>query len=290
MGKKILIVDDDPAIAALYSTRLTSSGYEVVTAGNGNEGMEKVKSERPDLLILDVLMPGMSGYEFLQFLRKCDDERKNVPVIVVSARQSMRDFFPNWEIHTFLVKPFEPVDLMNSIASALGQEPVQEQPSLAAKTSPSAPPSPAPAPPPRPSSQAPAPSFAPSAAPSKKLTGKKVLLAGIEEFVMNKAKSALQAAGATVTMSYEEKKALETARAEKPDFIFVQFWEDSDKFDAQNLVMKLQGAPELKGTNCAVFCSNRNGLEASKLIKEVPFVLFQDSAELSREILKYIED
>jgi CheY-like chemotaxis protein len=84
MKKKILIVDDEPDIVSYLEMVLQDSGFETVTAGNGNEAMEAVKRERPDLVTLDISMPEASGTRFYKELRT-DPDLSSIPVIIVTA-------------------------------------------------------------------------------------------------------------------------------------------------------------------------------------------------------------
>ena len=84
--KKILVADDEARIRLLYEEVLTEAGYEVVLAQDGRQACEKFISERPDLVILDIKMPGMHGVEVLQRMRDVD---KNTPVIISTAYQKM---------------------------------------------------------------------------------------------------------------------------------------------------------------------------------------------------------
>ncbi|MDP2860893.1 MAG: response regulator [bacterium] len=81
--KKILIVEDDPAIAQLYETELTLKGLEVVLAVDGAEGLEKAKTAKPDLILLDVMMPNVSGIDMLKSLKK-DENLKNITVVMLT--------------------------------------------------------------------------------------------------------------------------------------------------------------------------------------------------------------
>lgn len=83
MAKKILIIEDEEIILNLLQKKLAQEGYEVSTASNGYEGLEKIKKEKPDLILLDIIMPKMGGFEVLEEMRK-DNDLKNIPVIVVS--------------------------------------------------------------------------------------------------------------------------------------------------------------------------------------------------------------
>ncbi len=119
MGKhKILIVDDEPDFALLFKKRLEANGYEVISATNGNEGLDKIKTERPDLILLDILMPGKDGYTMLQEM-KGDESISKTPVIVVTAKPYMQDLFAIEGIHDYLVKPIDDDDLLLRIKLAL---------------------------------------------------------------------------------------------------------------------------------------------------------------------------
>ncbi len=82
--KKILIIDDDPMIARMYQERFSRDGFEVVLAFNGEEGLEKAEKEKPDIILLDMMMPKMNGYEMLKALRE-KKEITSIPVIILSS-------------------------------------------------------------------------------------------------------------------------------------------------------------------------------------------------------------
>lgn len=82
---KILIVEDDKFLSELISTKLTKEGYEVSIALDGEAGLEKAKTEKPDIILLDILLPGISGFEVLEQIKKSTDpEVKNIPVLILS--------------------------------------------------------------------------------------------------------------------------------------------------------------------------------------------------------------
>lgn len=81
---KILIVDDDPMIARMYQEKLSRDEFEVVLAFNGEEGLEKAEKEKPSLILLDIMMPKMNGYEMLKLLR-AKEEISSIPVIILSS-------------------------------------------------------------------------------------------------------------------------------------------------------------------------------------------------------------
>src|SRR5947207_10287406 len=96
MAKKILAVDDERHIVRLVQVNLERDGYTVVTAYDGKEALEKVQSERPDLIVLDVMMPYMDGFEVLQNLKK-NPETRDIPVIMLTAKAQDADVFRGWQ-------------------------------------------------------------------------------------------------------------------------------------------------------------------------------------------------
>ncbi|HOW58146.1 MAG TPA: response regulator [Candidatus Omnitrophota bacterium] len=117
-GSKILICDDEVAVVEILETRLKSLGYEVCKAYDGEEALAKLKSEKPNLIITDVLMPKLTGYEFMKKIR-ADKDTKDIPTIVVSAKNSMRDFFAAVNNVHFMSKPYDPKVLMDTIEKLL---------------------------------------------------------------------------------------------------------------------------------------------------------------------------
>jgi two-component system alkaline phosphatase synthesis response regulator PhoP/two-component system response regulator VicR len=113
MPKKILAVDDERHIVRLVQVNLERAGYQVVTAFDGKEALEKVKAENPDLVVLDVMMPYMDGFEVLQNLRK-DPSTRELPVIMLTAKAQDADVFRGWQsgVDCYLTKPFNPMELI----------------------------------------------------------------------------------------------------------------------------------------------------------------------------------
>jgi DNA-binding response OmpR family regulator len=118
---KILLVDDEPDLVSTVQYRLKFSKYEVVTAADGKEGLEKAAAEKPDLILLDTNMPVMNGHEMLEHLRNNPD-LKDIPVIMLTARCEPQDVTAasTYGIAGYITKPFDFTDLMEKIKSALG--------------------------------------------------------------------------------------------------------------------------------------------------------------------------
>jgi CheY-like chemotaxis protein len=116
---KILIVDDEPAIVDILRARLVAAGYEVCSAGDGVEALKKVKSEKPDLIIMDVLMPRMTGFEAMKKIRE-DPESRGIPALMISAKGSMKDYFEDITGVEFISKPYDAKVLIGRIEALIG--------------------------------------------------------------------------------------------------------------------------------------------------------------------------
>jgi CheY-like chemotaxis protein len=99
--KKILLIDDEPSIQIVYREEFEDEGYEVLSALNGEEGLEKFKNEEPDIVILDIQMPGMNGIEVLRQMKK---QRPDIPVILSSAYQEFQSDISSWASEEYIVK------------------------------------------------------------------------------------------------------------------------------------------------------------------------------------------
>jgi len=117
--EKILVVDDEEAIRALYRMELEDAGYEVVTAATGEEALEKMRDSKPDLITLDIKMPGMDGLETLGEIRKRD---KEVPVILCSAYGEYKQDFTSWASDAYVVKSSDVGELLTMIQQLLKEK------------------------------------------------------------------------------------------------------------------------------------------------------------------------
>ncbi|HNV85780.1 MAG TPA: response regulator [Candidatus Omnitrophota bacterium] len=117
-AQKILIIDDEKSLVMAIGDLLKEHQYDVVTAYDGLEGLEVARRERPNLMIVDLLMPKMSGYDFLRHLRE-QTGFETVPVIILSARGDMKDFFEPWEFQVFLNKPVDLDQLLLTVDDLL---------------------------------------------------------------------------------------------------------------------------------------------------------------------------
>ena len=120
--KKILVVDDEDDILNSLELVLQEKGYEVLTAGGGQEALTQAQMAKPDLVLLDIMMPQMDGWEVLKLLR-VDDETAKVPVAMLSARTDAQDRVQGLQEGAvdYIFKPFSLEDLLNKIESIFGQ-------------------------------------------------------------------------------------------------------------------------------------------------------------------------
>lgn len=131
MARKILVVDDERHIVRLVEVNLQRAGYDVVTAYDGVEALEKVKADKPDMIVLDVMMPRMDGFEVLQNLQ-ADPESAEIPVIMLTAKAQDADIFKGWQsgVSSYLTKPFNPRELLTfveRIFQSLDEPPSSDQ-------------------------------------------------------------------------------------------------------------------------------------------------------------------
>lgn len=117
-GEKILLVDDDRDFQQLLEFDLKKKGYTVVVAANGEEGLEKVESEKPALVVLDIKMPKMDGYTFVRRLKKAP-ETKEIPLIVLTSYEPMKDMFQLEGVTEYFVKAVNMEGLLKTIDNYL---------------------------------------------------------------------------------------------------------------------------------------------------------------------------
>jgi len=116
MPKKILIVDDEPGYLTLVKNRLEAAEYQVLTAQEGQEALEKAKREKPDLIILDLMLPKMDGYKVCGLLKR-DIRYSKIPIILFTARAQEADRKQGEEVgaDAYLTKPFDAQTLLAKI-------------------------------------------------------------------------------------------------------------------------------------------------------------------------------
>jgi DNA-binding response OmpR family regulator len=121
--KKILLVDDSNTILMMEKFILRNGPYELVTAGNGEEGVRKASEHLPDLILLDVIMPKMGGFEACRLIRSTE-ETKSIPIIMVTTRGEAANVEAGWSngCTDYVTKPINAIELLAKVRNFLGDE------------------------------------------------------------------------------------------------------------------------------------------------------------------------
>ena len=119
-GETVLVVDDDPVIQKLLQVNFEMEGYSVLTAGDGLEGLERARSDNPDIIICDIMMPRMDGLEVTRAL-KGDPATSGIPILLLSAKAQQADVAAGQATGAddYVTKPFDPLDLLQRVANLL---------------------------------------------------------------------------------------------------------------------------------------------------------------------------
>lgn len=114
-GKKALVIDDDPVSLELIKGLLENTGMIVLTAKDGQEGLQLTAAENPHVAIVDVIMPGMDGFNFLKEIKKAKTTQ-DLPILIISARKNMSDSFIAMGADCFMPKPIEPEEFIKKVS------------------------------------------------------------------------------------------------------------------------------------------------------------------------------
>ncbi|MDQ3082879.1 MAG: response regulator transcription factor [Gemmatimonadota bacterium] len=119
-GERVLVVDDEPDIVALVAYHLAKSGFRVATATSGSEAVDQARRERPALIVLDLMLPGMSGFDVLESLRE-DEATRHIAVLMLTARREEPDRIRGLSLGAddYLTKPFSPAELVLRVKAIL---------------------------------------------------------------------------------------------------------------------------------------------------------------------------
>ena len=120
VAQTVLVVDDDPVIQRLLQVNFEMEDYIVLTASDGAEGLEKARTEKPDILLLDVMMPKMDGIAVAQALR-ADPATAGLPIIMLTAKAQAADIQAGRDVGVdmYVTKPFDPLELIETVRSLL---------------------------------------------------------------------------------------------------------------------------------------------------------------------------
>ena len=120
-AKRVVIVDDERDIVDIVSELLRGEGYETILAYDGKDGWEAISRDKPDAVVLDIKMPGLTGIEVIQLMRK-DAKLAATPIVVITATQVIRESeqrFKDLKVYKWISKPFEPEELISTVTRAM---------------------------------------------------------------------------------------------------------------------------------------------------------------------------
>jgi len=122
IGLRILAIDDEEAVLSLLKFKLSQFGHEVITANNGIDGIRKARKLEPDIILLDLVMPGMSGFRVCELL-KSYNKTKDIPIFIFTALDRLEDVKRAYEkgADDYIVKPFEVVTINNTIETKFNE-------------------------------------------------------------------------------------------------------------------------------------------------------------------------
>ena len=125
--KRVLVVDDEPDVLLLGRVNLEFEGYQVSTAPDGEAGLEACRELRPDVVLLDVMMPKMDGWQVLEAI-KADEELQQIPVVMLTAKVQDEDQIRGWSAGAaeYITKPFSPLSLSQVIGDVIANDPEEE--------------------------------------------------------------------------------------------------------------------------------------------------------------------
>jgi DNA-binding response OmpR family regulator len=120
--KRILSIEDEPAIQMTLKARLEANGYEVLCASDGEEGLARAQAEKPDLIILDLMLPKRDGYSICRLL-KFDQRYRHIPILMLTARGLEKDRETGMKTgaDAYITKPFDSADLLATVRRLLGE-------------------------------------------------------------------------------------------------------------------------------------------------------------------------
>jgi PleD family two-component response regulator len=252
---KILIISPDFNLRTMMEARLLMDGYEVFTAEDGLLGFDRVQEVKPHLLILEAVLPKISGHQLIEKVRALPDFEKT-PMIVITGKGWVEDLIRKDDVFYFCPKPILPVVFMEKVALAV--KPFETETVKA--------------PEPEPKQEAPE----PPPASAKKVC---VVLAGPQEFILKKVKGFFESVGFSVEMAVNEEDVLRKA-ATRPDGIFVQYCENLNVFNVRTIDNKLGEKEELREIPFYVISHEKIANYARDFVPADHLIVFNESTDL----------
>lgn len=250
-GKKILIAEASPQELSTNETAFAASGAVVLKARDGETCLREARDSKPDLIILSDLLPKLSGYEVAEKLRRGAEEARKIPIIVTAEQPTMGSLFRDLGIEHYLLKPASPYALLKR-AEAIFH--FGEETLL-------------------------------RSVPKNYAVG-----AGIQQYEMERIRTFLRSFALTVDLFSSEEACLLAVRKDRPKFVFVFFWEESDKFDALKIYRTLQEDPRLKSIPLVCFCQTQVQGDARQGGLGKALVTYEHVDDLMQKFVKFLRE
>ncbi len=270
MSHKIVVVDDDVDMQNLLKLHLANAGYEVTSALGPIEAFKQMQKDRPDLIILDVMMPKMTGYEFLKFVRENAKEYSSIPVIAISSRESVESCFNSWDLYKFLKKPFTPKELLEVVSSALGLKkaegisktivlPIEKKcETIAAEVK------------------------------ENPIHKRKAVMISTDYNFMEKLGDILTEKNYQFQMKDGGKDTCSFIETWKPDFLFAHYSDTTMEIDFKTILARIKEKGMLVSDKIVMICPPSATIDAMKQFKEIQLLSFENTDNLKSQIIKII--
>lgn len=246
---KILIASADFNLTTMMEARLLMDGYEVFKAEDGLSALQKVQELKPQLIIVDAVLPKISGHRLIEKAKALPDFH-NTPIFVITGQGWIEELFRKTDVFYFCSKPIFCTEFMEKVALALKSVKTEKTPQVNEAVSPSS--------------------------ADRGL----VLLAGPQEFIVNKVKELFVSKGFNVELCADEGDVVQKAAKMKPDYIFIQYWDNSSVFNARKVESELAKKPELRAIPLYVFSQDKNASYARDFMSRERVISFYESPDL----------
>ncbi|MCB9799773.1 MAG: response regulator [Candidatus Omnitrophica bacterium] len=260
MARKVLIIDDDPSLTVLLKNRLRQKHYDVVVGHGPAEGFKQAVAAKPDVIILDVMMPEVSGVDLMPILKK-QDGFKNVPVIILSGKDSMRDHFSPQDIFCFVQKGSDFSALMNKVEEAIALKAEEDQDKKTGAE--------------------------PERIQYRENKEGQILIAAVDEYLTVKLKEFIESKKLYVYAAIDEEDIFESLHQARPGLVLLQYWEDLERLDAKKVFQEIN--QKFKGIPVMIFCPFSLEIDASQDFPREMLMVYKESPDLIQQLNTVIE-
>lgn len=254
MSRKILIITPDFNLGVMIEARLEVEDYTTLLVSDGETGLAQVRKQRPDLIILDAVLPGISSYQVIETLKN-SAETQSIPFLVMSERSEFHPLFEGPGIHSFMTKPIIPAQLFKKVQAAFESSEDEK---------------------------------APLADEGAGLPPRTILLAGAESFILEKIKKGLEGEGYLVEMGWNQEDISKKINQAAPALFLLQFWDDPEVWDAVELARGLKKELRQKKIPLVIFCLEPLVLEVKNAMIRVPVIAYFESPDLLASLKNYL--